>query len=36
MDQAKLNQNWLNAADMHTSGIDEAVAAADDTWNAAP
>lgn len=34
--QANLNQNWLTAADRHTSGIDEAVAAADDAWNAAP
>ncbi|WBM32208.1 MULTISPECIES: hypothetical protein [Pseudomonas] len=34
--QANLNQNWLNAAELHTSGIDETMAAADDTWNAAP
>ncbi|MDH0617476.1 UNVERIFIED_ORG: hypothetical protein J2W65_002681 [Pseudomonas parafulva] len=34
--QASPSQEWLNAAEAHRSGIDEATVAADDTWNAAP
>lgn len=34
--QADLSQDWLNAADQHRTGIDEATAAADDQWNATP
>ncbi|NIF27690.1 hypothetical protein F3J44_15070 [Pantoea sp. Tr-811] len=34
--QANLSQDWLNAADLQRTGIDESVAAADDAWNMAP
>ncbi|MBC3479062.1 hypothetical protein OGV25_23395 [Pseudomonas sp. P1B16] len=34
--QADLSQEWLNAADRHGPGINEAAVAADDTWNMAP
>ncbi|HDS1733921.1 hypothetical protein [Pseudomonas sp. BP8] len=34
--QANLSKDWLSDADAHTSGINESVAASNDTWNMAP
>lgn len=34
--EADVSRDWLNAADLHTAGIDESVASADDTWNVPP